>query len=722
MNPYLFHPYVVTGYLTAVTTLIIGLFVFLKNKKSPIHRAFLIYSLAIVQWAFFTALQGMQTDSTWALVWGRFCHVGVLLIPSFFYYFTTKITGKENGTILKIGFIISFASIIPLLITPYFIPKEQTDAGINLPSPGPLYIGIIIFFCIYVVLSLVHLWNERCQSSGLRRKHLDYFFWASAIGYGVGVVNFFPVYSITFFPYPYSAACGSIYFLVLGYAIMKHRFLDIELIIKRGLIFAVLFLSVYLAVSLLIFGISLPFTKTPDSVLSGLSIALAMLIYEPLKAVLTRLTNRFLFQKKTAYTQLVHTLTQKLARIKDSASLAGEITDFLTREMNVEWAALYLEDQHGFQLRSSHGFGFIRPSDAISKNLTAPLKSFDSKHMIPNLLRNRKGPFLPSPFDMEGELTPELKETLRREKIEALVPIFVERNLYGILLLGKKKSDDDFTAEDGALLKTVMDEVGMFFLSAKLLKEATRSGLELGQRMKMASVKKLARGVHHEVRNPLHAMDLTAEMVLENLRKGRYQEMGTDGFALEIKTRAKEMLKDIERIKNSLSRFAQFARPDEDFELKPLSLKDELEKFLALMREGQKLDKIKVHSSVNGESVLASEGVLQEILFNLFNNAFEAMHGTGELFISTESNGEFVEIKFKDTGPGIPKDVMANIFEPYFTTKQDSESVGIGLSIVKHHMERLGGAIKVSDSDGGAEFQLKFRKAEQEAKVAKPSL
>ena len=54
----------------------------------------------------------------------------------------------------------------------------------------------------------------------------------------------------------------------------------------------------------------------------------------------------------------------------------------------------------------------------------------------------------------------------------------------------------------------------------------------------------------------------------------------------------------------------------------------------------------------------------------------------------------------------------------YFTTKQDSESVGIGLSIVKHHMERLGGKIEVTETNNGAEFSLKFRKATPEAKAA----
>jgi signal transduction histidine kinase len=724
MTSLIFHPYVLTGYLTAITTLAIGFFVYLKNRKSQIHRTFLIFCVSITEWSFFSATQAFQDDPISALFWAKPSQIGAALIPLFFYFFTLKIIGKTCRVSLIFGVGISVGIIFLVLTTDLVISGMRNDVEVYSPKGGPLYPLMILFFTVYVLMGLFQLWKEVLISSGARRKHLQYFLIASIVGFVIGEINFFPVYGMMVWPYPYSAACGAIYASVIAYAILKHKLFNIEFIIKKGLVFALLFGSVYMTVSGFIFLVSYFLAKQSLPLFSGLSIALAMLIYEPLKAILTRMTNRFLFQKKTTYAELVQTLTEKLSQIKDTESIAGEITDFLTREMCLEWARLDIILNEVKDLRDSSAprafcastfspKGRIRPS-SDREEPDVPLRKCASPQndVIVKFIRRRTKPFILSPFDTENELTPKLKETLRREKIEALVPIFVERNLYGILLLGKKKSDEDFTGEDEALLKTLMDEVGMFFLSAKLLKEATRSGLELGQRMKMASVKKLARGVHHEVRNPLHAMDLTAETVLENLRKNRYSGLGTDGFALEIKMKTKDMLNNIDRIENSLGRFAQFARPEEDFELKALSLNEEVDKFLTLMREGQKLDKIKVRSSINGERILASEGIFQEILFNLFNNAFEAMHGTGNLFISIESTGEFVEMKFKDSGPGIPKEATANIFEPYFTTKQDSESVGIGLSIVKHHMERLGGEIEVLESSQGAEFKLKFRKAD----------
>ncbi|MBI4357813.1 MAG: GAF domain-containing protein [Candidatus Omnitrophica bacterium] len=708
MNPGIFHPYVVTGYLTAFTTLAVGVFVYLKNKSSSLHRVFLIYSLTIVWWSFFTALQGMQTDIRWALVWGRLCHVGVLLIPAFFYYFTTKITGRKNPILLKIGFFISFILTIPMLFTPFFIPTERTDAGVNfLPAPGPGYIVIILFFCAYVLLSLAELWKERSRSSGPRKKHMDYFFWASLIGYGVGVVNFFPVYGFVFFPYPYSAACGSIYFFVLGYAIIKHRFLDIELIIKKGIVFTFLFLTVSIAVSLFVFTLGLFLSKAPVSFLSGLSIVLAMFLYEPLKKTLTHLTNRFLFQKKIPYTSLIQTLTDKLATTQDTRSLAEETVQFLTGELGIEWVAFYLAEREGpsFKLRSS-----------MNANAPSGLKASDP---LIQILLSRKTPVLISPFDTEDGLSSEIRSRLRQERMEALIPIFIQEQLQGVLCLGKKKSDEEFTRDDELLFQTLQEEAEMFFLSRELLKEEVRSHLELGERMKMTAVTQLARGVHHQVKNPLHAILLHAQAILQKDHEGDYKHICTERFQKLIGTRINFMIEQIKRIQHSLGTFAQFAHPAEDFELKPFSLEAELRAFFTVMRDGMKLYGIEVLCQIPEETrVLASEESLKAIFFNLFNNAYEAMEGKGKLFIEASTNHEWVELKMRDTGPGIPQEILPNIFEPFFSTKKNTEAIGIGLSTVKHCVKELGGLIEVSTpKDGGAQFTVKFRKAELGAKA-----
>jgi signal transduction histidine kinase len=705
MSP-LLNPYAFTAFITAIVTMAVGIFVYAKRTQSAIHRSFLIFSASIAQWSFFTALHTIQDDPGKALLWSRVCHIGAMLIPVFFYYFTLKITGRERKGTLTTGFILATVLIIVNFTTNIFIAGLRHDVGFRyFTKASPLYSILIAFFFSYVLLGLLHLWREVRISTGTRKKHLQYFFWSSVLGYGIGAINFYPVYGVTIPPYPYSAACGAVYSSLIAYAILRHKLFDIELIVRKGLVFGILFGTVYITVSALIFLVGYFVAGRSLPLLSGISIALAMLLYEPLKGLLTRLTNRFLFQKKAAYTMLIQTLTDKLSNIREPQSLAAETVDFLTNHMALDWAAFYLSDPESmrFTLRALKGISF---HDELRE--PGPIKT---------LIERRHTPFILSPFDIAGDLEPQTKARLRGERIEAIVPIYVENKLHGIVLLGKKKSDQSFDSEDETLLQALMDETSMLLLSGKLLREANLSNLELGQRMKMAALIKLARGVHHEVRNPLHSISLSASAMAGDFRLGRYRNVPFDAVAHKINGRIQSMLEDINRVQDSLGRFARFARPDRDFELTALSLRTEIDKFIALMMEGQKLDQIRVHISVpESLKVLASEGALQEIFFNLFNNAYDAMNGSGELFFEAAENTEFIELKIRDTGPGIPKEILPNIFEEYFTAKTQSEAAGIGLSITKHRIEKMGGSIEVGTApQGGAEFTFRLRKAEHEA-------
>lgn len=703
MNPIL-HPYVATAFLTSFVTFGVGIFVFIKNRKSPVHQSFLWFSLAIWQWSFFTALEGIQTSYSWALFLGRFCHIGVMLIPVFFYYFTLKITGRVKRWTLRIGFFGATLFIISIFLFPQFISHMANDMGPNFfIQAGPLYFLVILFFAFFVGLALWHLACEIYASRGARKKHLEYYFLASILGFGIGVFNFFPVYRVLVPPYPYSAACGAIYSCVIAYAILKHQLFDIEVMAMKGIVFGILFLVVNLGVSGFIFLASY-LVAGPLPILSPISIALAMLIYEPLRDILIKLTNRFLFQKKMNYLVLIHNLTDKLSKTRDVQTLSSEIVNFLIGELGLEWTGLYLKENidSDFILSSSKGAN------------TADFLKRDS--WIAALARDLKKPLILSPFDVVSDIEPELKAKLRENRVEAIVPIFLESCLFGILLLGKKKSDDAFSGEDEALLQTLMEEMTMLFLSAKLLKELTRSQLKLAQCVKMTGVTRLARGVHHEVRNPLHAIAISATSMLEACKTGRFQALTPEDLDFIISRQSLLFLRDIARITDSLNRFSQFARPEEDIEIDSFSLKQKVKKFFELMQDGHSLDHIKVHVEIpDSIHVLTSENSIQQILYYLFNNSYDAMRGKGEIFVKLKgvTNG-IAEISFRDNGSGIPKEIMKNIFDPFFTTKIDSESAGLGLCIAKFHLERIGASIEVVPRlEVGAEFIIRLRNAVQ---------
>jgi PAS domain S-box-containing protein len=98
---------------------------------------------------------------------------------------------------------------------------------------------------------------------------------------------------------------------------------------------------------------------------------------------------------------------------------------------------------------------------------------------------------------------------------------------------------------------------------------------------------------------------------------------------------------------------------------------------------------------------------IHQVLINLFKNALEAMPHGGELTLSTRVNGPNLEVSITDTGQGMTPEVQANIFQPYFTTKE--KGTGLGLAICQNILEEHGGCILADSTPGqGSTFTIKI--------------
>ena len=106
-----------------------------------------------------------------------------------------------------------------------------------------------------------------------------------------------------------------------------------------------------------------------------------------------------------------------------------------------------------------------------------------------------------------------------------------------------------------------------------------------------------------------------------------------------------------------------------------------------------------VNASENGFlAINVDKEKIQRVFFNVITNAVEAMTDGGTLYISHEIQDRFVEFKIKDTGPGIPPDVMDRIYDPFYSTKP--RSLGLGLSFCKLAVESTGGKISIDSNVG----------------------
>ena len=189
---------------------------------------------------------------------------------------------------------------------------------------------------------------------------------------------------------------------------------------------------------------------------------------------------------------------------------------------------------------------------------------------------------------------------------------------------------------------------------------------------KLASMGTLAAGVAHEINNPLGVILGFTDLLMEKFPRD------SEEYDL-LKTIEKQGL-NAKRVVENLLNFARHKEHNEEL----VDVNNNMETVLSVMGNTLLLNKISVtkHMQDDLPSVKADSGELQQVFFNIINNAIYAMQGGGVLTISTKAlqNGQ-VEIRLADTGQGIKKEHRQKIFDPLFTTKEVGKGTGLGLSV-----------------------------------------
>ena len=223
---------------------------------------------------------------------------------------------------------------------------------------------------------------------------------------------------------------------------------------------------------------------------------------------------------------------------------------------------------------------------------------------------------------------------------------------------------------------------------------------ELVEAERMATVGRLSLKVAHEVRNPIAAIELNAEL-LGDMVQGRVSEDGTEATALVGAIR--DQVAALDALTEEYLAFARFPRPqfEEDSVNDMVSAVAEFVRPLAT-RQGIG---VKVATDPSVPPMEIDRTLLRQAVLNLVKNGMEAVSRGGTLTLTTSRVGETVEISISDTGPGISPEVGRRLFEQFFTTKP--QGTGLGLSISRQIVEEHGGRIRwLSTPGAGATFTM----------------
>jgi len=240
--------YVISLSFTSITTFIVAIFVYFRNPRNILNRLFALYTLSIAIWSFGQAFLTLASASSRVetLFWGRLLHVGVVFIPTFFIHFVfTILRLKPNKKLLRFFYLLSFAflfSIPSRFFIADAIPKLSFKFFI---TAGALYYLLVLFFAILVSYGLLKLYKGYKSSTGVKRNQLKYLFWPSVFGYLGGAPNLLLTIGYELYPLnPFGTYLVGIYILIISYAIIKYRLLDITVYATRAAIFVIISIAV----------------------------------------------------------------------------------------------------------------------------------------------------------------------------------------------------------------------------------------------------------------------------------------------------------------------------------------------------------------------------------------------------------------------------------------------------------------------------------------------
>ena len=681
--------YVIANIITAICNLSLAFFVYFKDKKNSVNINYFLLNTSVALWAFGFAMAITASDKTMGLFWIRFLNVGAILIPLFFLHFIfslLKIYRQKKALVIS-TYIISFFFLI-LNFTPLFtqdvVPKMIFKSW---AVPGPLYPLFIIMFFSYIAYASYTLFKGLQHSSAAEKNQLRYVAAASIIGFVGGSTTFFPVLNINI--YPFGTLFVSLNALIISYSIVKHRLMDIEFVIRKGVIYAYASLLLLIPIFLLTVGAQL-YTFQQMNFAFSCFVFLCMIIAAYLfpKVRLQAETNveQYLFKDKYDYKKTISDLSKAMVSILDINELCRKIISTTTEALKVEKASVFIfnEEKDAFLLCDARGLEGYTIANSYRKD-DQFFKLLERRREI--TIREELERYQHNP-DMQN-----IYQMMTRLGAETCIPLIAKQRLIGIINLGMKGNKKMYTHEDLELLTTLANSATIGIENAQLYENMKNTKKIMLRADRLASLGTLAAGLAHEIRNPLVAIKTFTQLLPERFDDEEFRNYFTTVAAGEI-----------DRISTLVTELLEFSRPSGPF-FQQENLNDILDKMITLIKTEAKQKELTIETTLADDlpTVTVDKEQMKQVFINILLNAIQATPEKGTILVATrkivKSNGGpgFVQVEISDTGIGIPEEELDKIFTPFFTTR--AKGSGLGLAISHQIIQEHEGTIDVKSVD-----------------------
>ncbi len=684
----------VTPLVAALASLVLVWLGARHRPRTHVTDVFTFLAAVLVFWNLnFFVLYWIQ-DRALALELTRFFRIGACLAPPAVFHLALALRGNYSR-VAQVALLLNYA------IACGFVGANAF--GIFVYDVRPFVFGfysvgtpIYDMFGVYVLVNFVaafglFLLQYRSCSDPRRRLQLKFWLFGALVALPLGLTNLLPTYGVAFYPL---GNLGSVVWAgIVGYAILRHRLMDIDLVVTKG--------AAYASVSLVLIAPAFGFMlwvqhRSFGQIHHDFSIAMLVILiavgmlYPTLRLRAESRIARSLFGDKHAYRLALRNFTRSIVRILDRERLVSELASTLADTLGLDRLAILMLDQTTGRYHVTLSRGAEPVVGEMAKD--SPFVSF---------LRNRRETMLRSELEAVATQSGAAAgaELLRRNEWEVCIPLVARGELIGLIGLGRKRNLDAFFSEDLELLGTLAAEASVALENARLNEELRRSEDIIRRADRLSALGTLAAGIAHEIRNPLVSIQTFFQLAPQRLDD---QEFLTEFLNLTSG--------EVRRITDLISELLSFARSPNpvttDVDLN--ALVDSAARLVAPQLKSGQIEIVR-HLSPDLPPTRADRDQLKQVFLNILLNAVQAMDGGGEVRLTsrtTQLQGEvYCVLEISDTGRGMPPEIIEEIFNPFFTTKD--KGTGLGLAISNQVVAEHGGFISVeSQVDKGTTFRI----------------
>jgi signal transduction histidine kinase len=668
----------------------------LRNSASRLNRVFVYFLIGLAVWNFGVFGLRRAPDPASAFLWEVLIHVGVTVVPAFYYHFVLifleSTTGHRRSLGLAYGLALFFSGL-NLIQSPLFMKGVIWTYWGWAPATGLLYNAFFLYLNAYFILGLVHLTRAtRAIESSFRRNRARLIQIGTIVTLAGGFIDFIRFILAKFIPvldraYPVGIPANAIFALMLGISIVRYRLFDVTVAVKKTAIYAVLGVLITTFLTVVTRTVERHFDLGEIGtlwVVVPLGFVVTLLL-SPLGQPLEDRIERLMFSQRRGCYDTLLALSKRMSGILNFNTLVDALVQGLVRGVPLTHCTLLVHDRE-----AGAYVPYREESTTGAETETTPIRA-DSQ--IVQWLKHEGEVLVKEEVKLNPRIAnyfvaaePELEEI----KTSLIVPLKIENNLIGILLVGEKLSGEIFDGQELEVLSVLANQAAISLGNASLYEELGTTNARLVEANQLKS--QFLASMSHELRTPLNSI-IGFSKVLLNRLDGDLTER-QEAYIRSVHSSGTHLL----RLISSILDFSRIEAGKMDVHPEDLDLHDLVTECIDTsvpLVKGKPL-KIEKDLPIEIPKIRADRTKVKQVLLNLMSNAVK-FTATGRVLVRVQPEPDCIHLSVADTGIGIREHELGRLFEPFHRLNnplsREAGGTGLGLAISKKFVEMHGGRI-----------------------------